>query len=214
MSDKKRQLEDYWGRCWAVPLGQHLAAEVHPRRPFDDPPDIDFRIERPDGTVLTSWGEVTGAYHDATEAEWLWGSESKDAARLYFGPNAMMAARARERVERKRGMYESLVRRYGRGHLLVLLHSLSTTRSTRVAAEESILALMETGPPPNLAPFETVWLGYQLGITTRREEEHPEYAFRDAPDSNRVNFLKCIWTHPPPVCTSEHEPRARSAAAP
>ena len=195
---EQRQHEDYWGRCWAVPLGQHLAGEVHPSRPSDDPPDINFRIERPDGTVLTSWGEVSGTYYDAAEAKWLWGSESKDAARLYFEPDAMMAACAGDRVARKRGKYESLVRRYGRGHLLVLLHSPLTTRSTRIAAEESILALMESGPPPTFDPFETVWLGYQLGMTTRREQEHPEYAFRDAPDSDRFNFLKCIRTHPPP----------------
>ena len=68
MSGKQREHEGYWGRCWAVALEYHLAAEVHPSRPSDDPPDIDFHIEHPDGTVLTSWGEITGTYYDATEA--------------------------------------------------------------------------------------------------------------------------------------------------
>ena len=195
MSGKQRQHEDYWGRCWAVPLGRHLAAEVHPNRPSDDPPDVDFRIEYPDGAVRTSWGEITGTYYDATEAKLLWDPYSEDTGGLYFEPDAIIGARARGLVERKRDKYENLVQRRGRGHLLVLLHSPLTTRSTRIAAEKSILALIETAPAPTFDPFDTIWLGYRLPITTPREQEHPEYAFRDAPDSDRFNFLKCIWAH-------------------
>ena len=167
-------------------------------RPHEDPPDIDFHIERRDGTDMTSWGEVTGTYYDSTEAKWLWGPDSGDNGGLYFEPDATMATRARDLVERKRDKYERLVRRRGRGHLLVLLHSPLTSRSTRVAAEESIRALMEAEPSPTLDPFETVWLGYRLPITTRAEQEQPQYAFRDAPDGDRFNFLKCIWTNPTP----------------
>ena len=196
MSDKQRQHEDYWGRCWAVPLGQHLAAEVHPTRPHDDPPDIDFHIERPDGTVVTSWGELTGSYYDRQEAKWLWGSESGNAGRLYFEPDAIMGTRARDLLQRKRDKYEGLVRRRGPGHLLVLMHSPLTSRSTRVAAEESMLALLVTESHPAFDPFETVWLGYRLGITSQAEQEDPQYAFRDASDGERFNFLKCIWANP------------------
>ena len=55
MSDKQREHEDYWGRCWAVALGQHRQAEMRATRPHEDPPDIDFHIERRDGTDMTSW---------------------------------------------------------------------------------------------------------------------------------------------------------------
>ena len=79
--------------------------------------------------------------------------------------------------------------------MLVLLHSPLTSRSTRVAAEKSMLALMEAALPPTFEPFDTVWLGYHLPITTPRERERPEYAFRDAANSDRFNYFKCIWTH-------------------
>ena len=196
MSDNQRQHEEYWGQCWAVPLGQHLAAEVHPTRPHDDPPDIDFRIERPDGTVVTSWGEVTGTYYDAQEAKLLWSRESGNSDRLYFEPDAIIGARARNRLQRKRDKYEGLVRRRGCGHLLVLLHSRLTTRSTRVAAEESMLALLETESHRAFDPFATVWLGYRLGIALLADQEDPQYAFRDASDGEGFNFLKCIWAKP------------------
>ena len=193
MSNKQRLHEDYWGRCWAVALGQHLAAEVRPTRPHEDPPDIDFRIDRPDAPVGSSWGEITGTYYDAAEAKLLWGPPSGNSTGLYVEPDAVVAMRARDLVECKRDKYERLVRCRGRGHLLVLLHSPLTSRSTRVAAEKSILDLMETGRCPTMDPFETVWLGYRLPWTIPAEQEDPQYVYRDEPDSNRFNFLKCVW---------------------
>ena len=116
MSNMKRQHEDYWGSCWAVALGQHMDAEVRSTRPDEDPPDIDFHIRRCDGTVMTSWGEVTGAYYNSNEAKWLWGAEPGNVGGGYWEPDAVMGVRARDLVERKRKKYRELARRRGRGH--------------------------------------------------------------------------------------------------
>ena len=196
MSDKQRQHEKYWGSCWAVPLGQHMDAEVHSIRPDEDPPDIEFHIRRRDGTVMNSWGEVTGAYYDSNEAKWLWGTEPKNKGGIYWEPDALMGVRARDLVEHKRKKYRELAQRRGPGHLLVLLNSPLTTRNTRVKAEESILDLLKTGPDPEFDPFKTVWLGYRLPYTSPEEQEDPQYAFRDALDGERFNFMKCIWNRP------------------
>ena len=195
MSEKQRQHEDYWGRCWAAALGKHMGAEVRSSRPDEDPPDIDFHIRRRDGTVTTSWGEVTGTYYDSNEAGWLWGSVPGNRGG-YREPDAVLGIRARDLVERKRKKYHELVQRRGRGYLQVLLHSPLTTRSTRVEAEEAIRDMLETGPSAEFEPFETVWLGYRLPWTIPEEKEDPKYAFRDVPDGDRFNFLKCIWTDP------------------
>ena len=114
----------------------------------------------------------------------------------YWEPDAVMGVRARDLVERKRKKYRELARRRGRGHLLVLLNSPLTTRSTRVGAEESILELLETGTRPEFDPFKAVWLGYRLPYTIPEEKEDPRYAFRDAADGERFNFMKCIWNSP------------------
>ena len=193
---KKSQHEDYWGRCWAVALERHMEAEIRPARPNKDPPDIDFHIRRRDGSVVTCWGEVTGTYYDSIEARWLWRAETANGGRIYWEPNAVMGSKARELVERKRKKYHELVERRGRGHLLVLLHSPLTSRSTRVNAEEALLDLLKTGSSQDFDPFETVWLGYRLPITSPDEREDPQHAFLDDPDGDRFNFLKCIWTRP------------------
>ena len=147
---------------------------------------------------MKSWGEVTGTYYDSKEAKWLWRAEPGNEGEVYREPDAVMGARARELVEHKRNKYRKLVRRRGLGHLLVLLHSPLTTRSTRVEAEKAILDTLETGPSQGVDPFETVWLGYRLPITSPNEQEAPEHVFRDAPNGERFNFLKCIWTRPAP----------------
>ena len=126
MNDRQRQQrqhEEYWGRCWTVPLGRYLCAKVQSSRPDNDAHDIEFRIQRSDGTVTTSWGEVTGAYYDNSEAEWLWGPERPGAARGYIEPDARTGMEARDMAARKLGKYRDLADLRGRGHLLVLLHS-------------------------------------------------------------------------------------------
>ncbi len=60
--------------CWAIPFGQRINAQVRWSRPDEDPPDVDFHIRRRDGTEMTVWGEVTGAYYNSKEAKWLWGA--------------------------------------------------------------------------------------------------------------------------------------------
>ena len=195
---KKHQHEDYWGRCWAVALERHMDAKVRSARPHEDPPDVDFQIRRRDGTVATCWGEVTGTYYDSNEAKQLWGPEPGIGGGGYWEPDAVMGEKARELVERKRRKYRELVKRRGRGHLLVLLHSPLTTRSTRVNAEEAILDVLETGSNQHFDPFESVWLGYRLPITCPDEQEDPQHAYRDELGGHRLNFLKCIWTRPIP----------------
>ena len=192
MSELQRRHENYWGRCWGAALGKQMGAEVRSSRPDSDPPDIDFQIRRSDGTVEMSWGEVAGSYYDGHEASWLWGAHAGNGGRGYWEPDAVMGMRAQNLVVCKRAKYRELVCQRGHGHLLILLHSPLTTRSTRVEAESGIRELLETGPAPNIDPFETVWLGYRLPWTTPEEREDPEHAFRDTPDGDRFNFLKCI----------------------
>ena len=192
---RQRRHEDYWGRCWTVPLGAYLGAEVRSSRPDNDAHDIDFWIQRSDGMVATSWGEVTGTYYDNREARWLWDSAPvENQSGLYVDPDARTGMAARDRVARKRSKYRELVGHRGKGHLLVLLHSPLTTRSTRVFAEGAIRDLFESEPAPDSDPFETVWLGYRLPLTVLPEMEDPEHVFHDGEEGNRHNFLKCIWS--------------------
>ena len=145
---------------------------------------------------MITWGEVTCAYYDNREAERLWKSESvswSSPSYLYAGPDKTIAAFAEEVFEKKRGKYVELVEQHGRGHLLVVLLSPFTTRSTRVDAEERIRDQLRHQERTGSGQFETVWLGYELPGTSPDEQEDPEYAFRDQTTDGRVNFLKRIW---------------------
>ena len=192
-SERQRQHEEYWGRCWAVALTRRLDADVYWARPDQDPPDSDFLVKHRDGTVMNCWGEVTGAYYSRNDAKWLWGTESNSGGRAYYGPDSHIAESARDSVRSKLQKYEKLVEQQGRGHLLVLLLSPLTTRSTRAKAEHSILKVLDGRPRSNSGPFETIWLGYHLPHTDPQESEDPRHAFLESPDSRRFNFFKCIW---------------------
>lgn len=195
MSKQQRLHEDYWGMCWAFPLGQHLNAQSRWSRPDEDPPDADFHIRKSDGTKMTVWGEVTGAYYSRSEAKWLWGGRPGNReGGGYWEPDAVLGIKARGLVDRKRKKYLELAQRRGPGHLLILLHSPLTTRSTRAEAERCVRELLESPPSSDLDTFETVWLGYRLPWTTPDEQEDLLYVFRDPTDKKRFNFLKCIWT--------------------
>lgn len=191
---QQRQHEEYWGRCWTAPLGRYFCADVQSRRAENDAHDIEFRIQRSDGTVTASWGEVTGAYYDNKEAEWLWGAERPRAARDYIEPDARTGMEARDLAARKLGKYRNVADVRGRGHLLILLHCPLTTRSTRVDAERRIRELLDTETGIAFNPFETVWLGYRLPLTVLEEREDPEHVFHDGEERDRFNFLKRIWS--------------------
>ena len=186
--------------CWAIPLGKHLNAQVRWSRPDEDPPDAEFHIRKHDGTEMTVWGELTGTYYNSNEAEWLWGAQTGKEKRGggYWEPDAVLGIKARELVECKSKKYLQLAQRRGPGHLLILLHSPLTSRSTRVEAEGCIRELLQSTPSLNSGPFETVWLGYRLPYTTADEQEDPQYVFQDPTDRERFNFMKCIWTRPEP----------------
>ncbi len=190
----QRQHEDYWGMHWAIPLGQHLNAPVRWRRPDEDPPDTYFCVRGRDGTEVLVWGELTGVYLD-DEAKWLWGEDNRGCGG-WWEPDVALAIKAREQVERKRRKYLKLARRRGPGHLLVLLLSPLTARSTRIKVEQLVRELLESAPGVPSDPFETVWLGYRLPHTTPDEQEDPRFAFRDRTDWKRFNFMKCIWIRP------------------
>lgn len=192
-SNLQRQHEEYWGRRWAVALSRHIHADVLWARPDRDPPDCSFHLTHQDGKVETCWGEVTGAYYSPNDAKWLWDTESISDGREYCNPDSHIAESARASVERKLKKYGELVQQQGRGHLLVLLNSPLTTRTTRVKSEMSILGLLESRPTSISGPFESIWLGYLLPHTSPEESEDPSYAFRESPDSQRFNFIKCIW---------------------
>lgn len=179
---------------WAIPLGQHLNARVRWRRPDGDPPDAYFHVRGRDGTEVLVWGEVTGVYLD-DEAKWLWGEDNREGGG-WWEPDVALGIKAQEQVERKRRKYLELARRWGPGHLLVLLLSPLTARSTRIKAERLVRELLESAPGVPSDPFETVWLGYRLPHTTPDEQEEPRFAFRDRTDWNRFNFMKCIWIRP------------------
>lgn len=190
--NRQHQHENYWGACWAVPLAQHLGSQLLETRPGDDPPDVDFRIRKRDGTETTVWGEVTAVYCNSNEAKRLWGGSGEGGG--YWEPDAVLGIRARAQVERKGKKYRKLAQRRGPGHLLVLLLSPLTTRSTRVEAEGRVRELLQSARSVDSVPFETVWLGYRLPFTTPDEREDPQHVFQDETDPERFNFLKCIWT--------------------
>lgn len=194
MSTPQRDHEDYWAQCWAVALGRHLSAQVQSSRPAQDPPDVDFAVRSSDGTATTAWGEVTGAYYGSDEAKWLWrGTPPTQHGKEYCEPDMVVALEARALVDRKRQKYSALTRQRGNGHLLVLLHSPLTTRSTRLAAESSIRHALSDSGSGLVHPFETVWLGYRLPITSESQREDSKDVFRDPTGGDRLNFLKCIW---------------------
>ena len=140
-SDQRRldqsRHEDYWGRCWVVPLGKHLnAQDVRRSRPNDlnTPPDVTFHVRDSGGNETTTWGEITDVYCDGTEARQLWDGAPTEQSRLYAEPDAQTAAAAQHLVERKLKKYPALVAEHGRGHLLVV--------SKR--ANEDVLAMWES----------------------------------------------------------------------
>ena len=193
--DLQRQHEDYWGKSWAIALGQHFHAEIRSNRPDEDPPDAYFHFRRHDGAGVTTWGEVTGVYYnDEEEAKWLWGEEDRERGGICWEPDAVLGSKARAQVERKRKRYRELALRRGPGHLLVLLHSPLTTRSTRVQAEGCVRESLESASGLDSDPFETVWLGYRLPWTTSDEQEDPQHVFPDPTGAERSNFIKCIWS--------------------
>ena len=177
-------------------LGRHLNAQIRWSRPDEDPPDVDFHVRRHDGTEVTVWGEVTGVYYNRHEAKWLWGDIRRAGG--YWNPDARSGRAARDRVECKLKKCSTLAQRRGRGHLLVLLHSPLTTRSTRVEAERCMRELLVSAPCSDSEPFETVWLGYRLPWTTPHEQEDPQHVFLDQTGAERFNFIKCIWIRPDP----------------
>ena len=189
---RQHQHENYWGRCWAVPLAQHLGSTILEARAGEDPPDVDFRIRERDGTETTAWGEVTAVYCNSNEAKRLWDGSGGSGG--YWEPDAVLGSRARAQVERKCKKYRELAQRRGPGHLLVLLLSPLTSRSTRVEAEGRVRELLRSAPSMDSDPFETVWLGYRLPLTTPDEQEDPQHAFQDETVAERFNFIKCIWT--------------------
>ena len=96
--------------CWAIPLGQHINAQVQWSRSDEDPPDVNFHIRGRDGTEVTVWGEVTGAYYNSNEAKWLWGARPGNReGGGYWEPDAVLATKARKRVQGKRKKYLELV---------------------------------------------------------------------------------------------------------
>ena len=194
MPRQQRAHEDYWRQCWEIPLGRHLNAKVHSTLAPQDPPDFEFEAHWPDGTTTRTWGELTGAYYSASEAKWLWGAvPAPTPGAAYVEPDAVVALEALTLVEKKSQKYSDLVRRAGKGHLLVLLHSPLTTRSTRVAAESAISDALNSSVSGRTGPFESVWLGYRLGFTSPSEREDAKYVFRDPTGGDRLDFLKCIW---------------------
>ena len=78
---------------------------------------------------------------------------------------------------RKFEKYRNVADVRGRGHLLVLLHSPLTTRSTRVDPGRRIRELLNTETGVAFNPFETVWLGYRVPLTVPEEREDPEHVF-------------------------------------
>ncbi len=194
MAKRQRDHEDYWGRCWAVALGRHLNAHVQSSLPAQDPPDVDFTVQMSKGTATTTWGEVTGAYYDSDEAKWLWGgAHGTNPMGVYSEPDALVAFQASMLLERKRQKYSALVQQRGKGQLMILLHSPLTTRSTRVAAEASMLDSLAIPVSGHVEPFESVWLGYRLPITLPSETEDANHVYRDPTGAERLNFMKCIW---------------------
>ena len=125
--------EDNWAKCWVAPLGKFLnAQDVRTSRPNDvaTPPDATFHVRHSDGNETTTWGEITDVYYDETEARLLWSGTSKGKPRIYTEPDAQTADEAEKRVERKLKKYPALVSEQGRGHLLLVISSPLTTRST------------------------------------------------------------------------------------
>ena len=193
----QRQHEDYWTERWAEALCRRMKnAVARARRPESDPPDAWFHVSKENGSETITWGEVTGAYYDNREAERLRKGETASRSspgNLYAGPDETIAAFTEKVFKKKRGKYVKLVEQHGRGHLLVVLVSPFTTRSTRVGAEERIREQLRHQDCAGSGPFKTVWLGYELPWTSPDEQEDPEYAFRDPTTDHRFNFLKCIW---------------------
>ena len=143
---------------------------------------------------MSTWGEVTGAYYDNREAEGLWKGEPVSRPFPgYVGPDETIAARAGKEFGKKRAKYATLAEQHGKGHLLIVLPSPLTTRSTRVEAEKRIRERLRHHDYVGPGPFETIWIGYELPCTSPEEKEDPKFAFRDPTADGRFNFLKRIW---------------------
>ena len=188
--EKQRQHEDYWAKCWEVPMCRYLGAQkVRASRPRHNAPDVDFHVWRADSRETKTWGEVTGAYYSPGEAQWLWDSESADGSRVCVQSDERIGVAAIERVSRKLSKYSDLVENQGKGNLLVVLNSPLTKRSTREKAERGVLKFL-TSKTPDARPFRSFWFAYRLPETTLNEMEDPLFVFTD--NAGRANFFKCI----------------------
>ena len=197
--------EDYWAKRWAAPLGKYLnVQDVRTTRPNDvaTPPDVTFHVRRSDGNETATWGEITDVYYDETEARLLWSGTSKGQPRMYTEPDAQTADQAEKRVERKLKKYPALVSEQGRGHLLLVISSRLTTRSTRTELESRVLARLRGDGEPNLQLIRNGLARVLSAVHDADEQEDLPHVFRDPIDSQQFNFIKHIWTASLPV---EHD---------
>ena len=149
-------LQSYWAEIFVEAL-KHLLPESNVQRQspesHNDPPDALYRVVSPDGTVSHEWAELTGIYPSEDAARIVF-KEARDLAdrrvssieklKSVSGMDDLNVARvARDAVLKKTGKssYNSLIRDWGLGHLVLFVPYQSyplMNRWTATAIRESL----------------------------------------------------------------------------
>lgn len=141
-----------------------------------------------------NWGEFTGVYESKSEAKRLWDFDRPDDKVIYVNPRKSIKDNAVEQLERKLKRYGELVEIYGPGHLLMSIHSPpGSTRETRIAVENAIVARLSLFEFDTECPFQSIWLGCRYPKSWENRKEDLEDVFYDPEGTRALIFLKCIW---------------------
>lgn len=182
----------YWIECWQIPLQRHLKVRsICTTRPQNGRFDALFNTKSILGRRETTWGEVTAAYYSSNEAKFMWDLDGPDRFMNQFQPDQHISGAVVQAVAKKVEKYSDIVKKLGKGHLLVVMNAPLTTRSTREMAECKVLEFLKTKKNEQI-PFDTFWLAYRMSEIEPVRPEHQSNIYPD--ESCQQNFFKCIAT--------------------
>ena len=184
----KERIEEFWGELFADILKDHLSAdEVNILGVDANPPDALYDILCKNGKKDRTWTEITNVYpskdtakhafqaaraglserpetHKAIDsaAKHALGGPSKTAGGALENPDGQIAQIARQAIlcKIRKTTYEDLRRKYGAGHLLLVIPYQTYPLVSSVTAEY-IKSCMPLQCLDRQSTFCSVWVGYK-----------------------------------------------------
>lgn len=184
----KEEIEEFWGELFADNLKDHFGAvEVNIVEVDEDPPDVLYDISFKSSQKNRTWAEITNVYpskdtakqafqaaraglseerktHEAIDsaAKRALGGPSKAAGGALVNPDGQIAKIARKAILEKirKTTYEGLCRKYGAGHLLLVI-PYQTYPLVSDATAEYVKSCMPLPRLKQQSTFCSVWVGYK-----------------------------------------------------